>query len=56
MKVLNEEILQSPSIEEEGRLMKHYKCDVCSYRMKKEFKVARLEPHDLNVPAGKELN
>ena len=56
LKVLNEEILQSPTIGEEGKLMKHYKCDVCSYRMKKEFKVARLEPHDLNVPAGKELN
>ena len=56
LKVLNEEILQSPTVLEDGRLMKHYKCDVCSYRMKKEFKVAKLEAHEANVPAGKELN
>lgn len=56
LKVLNEEILQSPTTLEDGRLMKHYKCDVCSYRMKKEFKVAKLESHQMNVPAGKELN
>ncbi len=56
LKVLNEEILQSPTNQEEGRLMKHYKCDVCSYRMKREFKVAKLEAHELNVPAGKELH
>ena len=37
LKVMNEELLETPTITVEGRLMKHYKCDVCGYRMKKEF-------------------
>jgi len=53
MRIQNEEVLEPPSTSEEGRLMKHLKCDVCGYRIKKEFKVAKIAPHEANIPAGK---
>jgi hypothetical protein len=43
LKVVKEEILESPTEEEEGELMKFYKCDYCGYKERKAFRVARLK-------------
>ena len=42
-RVSREEILQAPSVEAEGELMKHYECGYCGYKAKKTFKIAMLE-------------
>jgi hypothetical protein len=34
-KVVREEILKTPSAEEEGELLKHYLCGYCGYKAKK---------------------
>jgi hypothetical protein len=43
LKVVKEEILESPSETEEGELMKFYKCEYCGYKERKAFRVARLK-------------
>jgi len=43
LKVIKEEILESPTESEEGELMKFYKCDYCGYKERKAFKVAKLK-------------
>ncbi|MBR9999508.1 MAG: hypothetical protein KFF73_11080 [Cyclobacteriaceae bacterium] len=43
LKVVKEEILESPTETEEGELMKFYKCDYCGYKERKAFRVARLK-------------
>lgn len=42
LKVVKEEILESPTELEEGELMKFYKCDYCGYKERKAFRIARL--------------
>ncbi len=43
LKVIKEEILESPTESEEGELMKFYKCDYCGYKERKAFRVAKLK-------------
>ncbi|MDP4679159.1 MAG: hypothetical protein NWS46_02210 [Cyclobacteriaceae bacterium] len=42
LKVTNEEIIQSPTIEEEGELMKHYTCGYCGHKERKSFSIAKI--------------
>jgi hypothetical protein len=42
LKVVKEEILESPTEDEEGELMKFFKCDYCGYKERKAFRIARL--------------
>ena len=42
LKVTNEEIIQSPTLDEEGELMKHYTCGYCSHKERKSFSIAKL--------------
>ncbi|MFA0961411.1 hypothetical protein AB9P05_06370 [Roseivirga sp. BDSF3-8] len=51
LKVTREEILQAPSVQDEGELIKYYKCGYCSHKVKRSFRVARLtEPRNI-VPS-----
>jgi len=43
LKVVKEEILESPTETEEGELMKFYRCDYCGYKERKAFRVAKLK-------------
>jgi hypothetical protein len=43
LKVVKEEILESPTEDEEGELMKFFKCDYCGYKERKAFRIARLK-------------
>jgi len=43
LKVVKEEILESPTENEEGELMKFYKCDYCGYKERKAFRIAKLK-------------
>jgi hypothetical protein len=43
LKVVKEEILESPTENEEGELMKFFKCDYCGYKERKAFRIARLK-------------
>ena len=43
LKVMKEEILESPTEVEEGELMKFYKCDYCGYKERKAFRIAKLK-------------
>ena len=43
LKVVKEEILESPTEVEEGELMKFYKCDYCGYKERKAFRIAKLK-------------
>jgi hypothetical protein len=43
LKVVKEEILESPTETEEGELMKFYKCDYCGFKERKAFRVAKLK-------------
>lgn len=43
LKVVKEEILESPTEMEEGELMKFYKCDYCGYKERKAFRIAKLK-------------
>jgi hypothetical protein len=42
LKVTNEEIVQSPTVDEEGELMKHYTCGYCAHKERKSFSIAKL--------------
>ena len=43
LKVVKEEILESPTENEEGELMKFFKCDYCGYKERKAFRIAKLK-------------
>ena len=43
LKVVKEEIIESPSENTEGELMKFYKCDYCGYKERKAFRIAKLK-------------
>jgi len=43
LKVVKEEIIESPTEEEEGELMKFFKCDYCGYKERRAFRVAKLK-------------
>ncbi|MEL7146442.1 MAG: hypothetical protein AAFO69_08750, partial [Bacteroidota bacterium] len=40
LKVEREEIIQTPTAEDEGELMKYYQCGYCGYKERKSFKIA----------------
>jgi len=42
-KVEREEIVVSPTVAEEGELMKYFKCNYCGYKSKKAFTIAKLK-------------
>lgn len=42
LKVMKEEILESPTEAEEGELMKFFKCDYCDHKERKVFRIAKL--------------
>lgn len=42
MKLETEEIEQAPTVEDQGILMKHYRCSYCSHREQREIVVAQL--------------
>jgi hypothetical protein len=42
MKLEEEEIEQTPTADEQGLLLKHYKCTYCGHREKSEVVVAKL--------------
>lgn len=47
LKVNSEEIIQSPTIEEEGELMKYFSCGYCGHKQRKTFSITRLkEPEE----------
>ena len=43
LKVVKEEIVESPTETQEGELLKHFQCDLCGYKSKKSVTVAKLE-------------
>ena len=43
LKVVKEEIIESPTEGEEGELMKFFKCDYCGYKERRAFRVAKLK-------------
>lgn len=43
LKVVKEEVLESPTENEEGELMKFFKCDYCGYKERKAFRIAKLK-------------
>jgi len=43
LKVVKEEILESPSSAHEGELMKFYKCDYCGYKERRAFRIAKIK-------------
>ncbi len=42
-KVVREEIIQSPTTDQEGELDKHFKCIYCGHKGKRTFKIAQLK-------------
>jgi len=43
LKVVKEEIIKSPTMTEEGELMKYYKCSYCGHKARKTFHIAKLK-------------
>ncbi|MCC5927990.1 MAG: hypothetical protein JJU28_01985 [Cyclobacteriaceae bacterium] len=53
LKVVKEEIIDSPTTNEEGELMKFYKCDYCGYKERKAFRIAKLKaPQDEGITSS----
>lgn len=50
LKVVKEEILESPTENKEGQLMKFFKCDYCEYKERKTFRIARLKSIQFEQP------
>lgn len=49
-KVEREEIIQAPTVDEEGELMKYYQCGYCGHKERKSFKIAPVnEEEDATV-------
>lgn len=42
-KVLKEEIIKSPTMDEEGELIKNFECGYCGHKAKKSFRIATLQ-------------
>lgn len=51
LKVVKEEILESPTEADEGELMKFYKCDYCGYKERKAFRIAKIRSKEAEVVA-----
>ena len=51
LKVVKEEILESPTEADEGELMKFYKCDYCGYKERKAFRIAKIKSKEAEVVA-----
>jgi hypothetical protein len=45
-KVTKEELITSPTVDEEGELMKFFDCGYCGHKSKKPFKVAKLQQQE----------
>ncbi len=43
LKVEREEVIQSPTMTEEGELMKYFTCGYCGHKERKSFKIAQLK-------------
>lgn len=43
LKVSKEEIIQSPTVDEEGELMKFYTCSYCGHKERRSFNITRLK-------------
>jgi len=43
LKVVKEEIIKSPSVAEEGELMKYFKCSYCGHKARKTFHIAKIK-------------
>lgn len=41
-KVISEELIKKPSMDEDGELIKHYECGYCGYKAAKNVRVAKL--------------
>ena len=52
LKVVKEEIIESPTEDEEGELMKFFKCDYCGYKERRAFRVAKLKKTDAQSKSG----
>ncbi len=50
MKVIREEIVQEPSEDQEGKLVKHYECQYCGSVRATQFHIAREEDYANYVP------
>lgn len=46
LKVVREEILSSPTVQEKGELMKYYECTYCGHKDRKIFKVGQIRQTD----------
>ncbi len=53
LRVVREEIVESPTEEKEGTLIKYYECSYTKYKTKKVFNIAKLKK--TNKEAGKSL-
>lgn len=53
LKVTREEIIEAPSVQAEGQLLKHYKCGYCSHKVKRTFRVAPMSPTDSLASSSK---
>ncbi len=51
-KVKKEEIIKSPSDNEEGELLKYLDCSYCGHKAKKSFKIAKLKENDSSKAAA----
>ena len=43
LRVVREEIIESPTVEREGTLVKHYECSYSGYKTQRVFNIARLK-------------
>ncbi len=43
LRVVREEIIESPTLEREGTLVKHYECSYTRYKTQRVFNIARLK-------------
>ena len=51
LKVVKEEILESPTETTEGELIKFYKCSYCGYKERRAFRIARLKSQTGKEPS-----
>jgi len=52
LKVVKEEIIKSPTVTEDGELMKYFKCSYCGHKARKTFHIAKLkEPSPEAAPS-----
>ena len=52
LKVTTEEVLKSPSIEEEGELSKHFTCGYCGHKERKTFAISKLRDPSATTPTS----